>query len=203
MRGMADRRCAPGLVLALAACHAAPSPVPQGYESGQGRWGERVLVDAIVMPIVWIDADVDDDVTSGAVEDDWIGPGYGLRAAVGNRDQSIGLLVQGAHAEGEDTDVGLDAWALYLDFDASVPLGEGPDGLFMHAACGIGAAVMEFDDSRYDDVATGAINLRIDFEFRASRRFALLAGVGGFAWGWPGDTEAVGSFMELGGCFTF
>lgn len=198
-------RSALAFVFLLAACATAEKPPQESdriYHSGHGTWGDRQLIDFLVMPVVWIDPDIDTPVP-GSTADEWTGPGYAIRGAVGNRDQSVGVLFQGAHVESDDSNVEIDCYAIYLDFDVSVALTDGPTGFLLHAGAGIGAAQLIVDDPNYDDVTTGAMNLRVDLEFAASPTFSFLAGLGGFAWGHPGETEALGTFIELGGRFLF
>lgn len=45
--------------------------------------------------------------------------------------------------------------------------------------------------------------MRIDVEFAPSPHVSLLAGLGGFLWGHPGETEAFGSLLEVGGRISF
>lgn len=131
------------------------------------------------------------------------GPGLGLRTAVGNAEESIGLLYTGMFVDDESTSTELDAHALYVDFDTTLTLPDGPQGLALRAAAGLGVASMGFGDARFDDVQTGAANLRIDMQFAPTPGLALGFGVGGFVYGFPGETEAYGSFMQLGLRLTF
>jgi hypothetical protein len=195
-----------------AACAVAPEAVPQDplrppgiarYQPGQGQWGERVSVDLIALPAVWLQPDVPNRLQPGDDADVATGPGFALRGAVGNKDQSIGVLYQGAFLEDDETDADVDLHGLYLDFDVSMRVGDGPRQLLLHAGAGLGMGALDFDDPRFGDVTTGALNLRVDFEFAPTPAFSLLAGIGGFFWGYPGETDAYGSFLELGGRFCF
>jgi len=190
------------LLLALAAaCATSTGPTRQSAPHPQTPW-DRFTLDAVALPVVWLQADQEHPATPGRRIDDQIGPGAGLRAAFGNGEQGIGLLYMGSLLE-DDLDQGAELHMLYLDFDVSLPLPDGPPGLALRAAAGIGAASLGFDDVLLDDVTTGAANLRIDFEYAMSSRAALLLGIGGFYLGYPGDTEGYGSFVELGGRLSF
>lgn len=173
------------------------SPTPRSEDA----W-DHLVIDAVALPVVWLRIDQDDPDGPGRRIDDQIGPGAGVRAGFGNGEQSVGLLYQGSWLE-DDAERGAELHAVYLDFDVSMPLPDGPPGMALRAAAGIGAASLSFGDGRLDDVTTGAANLRVDFEFGVSSRAALLLGIGGFYLGYPGDTEGYGSFVELGGRLSF
>lgn len=185
----------------LAAGCATSARVAEGVDAGQGEWGERFILDAAFFPVVWLQPDQDDPLTPNVKANDLAGPGAGLRAAIGNKDQSIGMLYMGSSPE-DDAEQGADLNMLFFDFDVTMPI-EGIPSLGLRAAAGVGAAWLEFDAVRFDDVTTGAANLRVDFEFRPSSTLGMLLGFGGFYLGYPGETEGYGTFVELGGRLTF
>jgi hypothetical protein len=185
------------LFAAAAALTAACAP-HEPWGGPHGVWGERVLVEAAVMPGYWMRVDRDDDAAAVV---DVFGPGYGVRAAVGNADQSVGLLVHGAFLEEDDGPEEADVHAFYVDFDVSVPVE--PEGrILVRAAAGIGMAHLDSPDADVD-TTTGAGNLRLQLEVRPAPAVAVLAGIGGFVFGSAGETEAYGTFLDLGLRVTF
>jgi hypothetical protein len=197
--------------LTLGACASAPQnpqgpvpdPFPDRYQAGQGTWGDRWVVDALALPAVWLKPDQDNRLSPGQEADEAVGAGYAVRGGVGNRDQSVGIMYMGAFTEEESTDTDLGLHIIFLDFDVTMPIDSGGGHFFAHAGAGVGLAMMEFDGLAFEDTTTGAMNLRLDFEFRPTPKFALLFGLGGLLIGHPGDTEAFGTFVELGGRVTF
>ncbi|HLU39310.1 MAG TPA: hypothetical protein VK081_07980 [Planctomycetota bacterium] len=167
-------------------------------DPNHGHWGERVVADVGVMPAFWLTVDSDDEDVPTV---DLFGPGAGVRLGIGNADQSVGLLYQTAFLDEDDGPAEIDVHVLLLDFDVSVPVE--PQGfLLVHAAAGLGMVSLESPDPALD-TTTGAANLRLQLELRPMRRLAFLAGVGAFAFGSAGDTEAYGTFIDLGMRLTF
>lgn len=191
-------RYARHLLLPFLACAFGCTPLNRDYPVNHGRWGERVVVDAGVMPAYWLRFD---QQNGGESHVDVAGPGYHARVGIGNADQSVGLLYHGTFLEEDDGAAEVDVHALFLDFDVSVPVE--PDGpMFVHAAAGIGMAHLDSPDPALD-TTTGAVNLRLHLEVRPWERLAFLAGVGAFAFGNAGDSEAYGTFFDLGMRVTF
>lgn len=194
---------ATGLVVAVALCACRSQTVDEPYDRDRprGRFGDRVVADLSVLPAFWLRFDRDDGDPT-ARELDTVGPGYAARLGLGNVDQSIGILYQTAFTEEEDGDTEVDLHAIYLDFDASIPVEPDPELMFVHAAAGVGMVHVDSPDSRID-TTTGAANLRLQLELRPTRRLALFVGGGGFAFGHPGESTAFGTFVDLGLRLTF
>lgn len=189
---------------ALAACRAPQvedADQPWDRDRPRGRFGDRVVAEASVMPAFWMRFDRDDD-DPAARSLDTVGPGWTTRVGLGNVDQSIGLLYQGAFTEEEDGDAEVDVHALYLDFDASIPVEPDPELMLVRAAAGVGMVHLDSPD-RTLDTTTGAVNLRLQLELRPTRVLAFMVGGGGFAFGRPGESVAFGTFVDLGLRVTF
>lgn len=172
------------------------------YSPGQGRWGERTLIDVSVLAGFWAKIDENDQTSPGSTADSAEGYGVAARIGVGNRDQSVGLLYHGGFLEVSGTNVEVNVHALYADFDITVPLAGAGNRFYFTAGGGLGVAIVEFD-SRYDDAVSGAGCLHLGLEFEISKSIGVDFEFGGFLWGHPGDTEAFGSFLDLGLRFTF
>lgn len=201
-----------GAVLLAAGCASVPTlPTPQdpaargempGYgmrpRAGQGRWGERIVAEASAIPGAWMRIDVDDGSASTQEAD---GVGAGGRLAVGNRDQSVGVLYQGIDLSGDTGDGSVHA--AFADFDVRVPVQDTGGWFGLVVGAGFGAA--RFDSGILGaDVATeGAAQLRVALEFTPSRSIAFGIGGGGVVYGHPGETEAYGSFALVGLTITF
>ncbi len=166
--------------------------------AGQGHWGERLLAEAAVVPAAWMRIDVDDASAGSQVAD---GSGFGGRLAVGNRDQSIGLLYQGIDFSGDLGDGSVHA--ALADFDVRVPVQEGGGWLTLVVGGGFGLARFDSGLLGADAVTEGAAQLRILFEFTPLRGLALGLGGGGMVYGHPGETEAYGSFALASMTITF
>jgi hypothetical protein len=179
--------------LLVAACAGSHSQ----YPVGQGIWGERMVVDVVALPGVWMRVEDENQATPADDSVDATGLGAGVRIGLGNRDQSVGLLYHGAFLEVEDSSRDVDAHAFYLDFDVDVFVGDKTTPVWVNAGAGLGLVTVDYD-SPFPDSQTGASNLRFGIELRPAPGFGLNAGVGGFAWGHPGETEAYGLFFQLG-----
>lgn len=204
MRTMPSRRArtrAAATVLTSVAAVAAACAAPQGrnqlprQEREHGRWGERVLVEAHALPGIWLTRDLDGVARNGDSED---AAGYAVRAAIGNRDQSIGLQYQGMHADGGD----LDAHTLGLDVDVRTLLDDGTGLFFVRAGGGFGAAWLDADDDATLG-STAQAQLRLGLDLQATPMFAIGAAFGGIVFGHPGETDAYGTFVTLGATFVF
>lgn len=174
---------------------APPRPLDQEpHEYGVAPWGERLLIEPMVMPAVWLTRDVDDGTGNDDLQD---GSGYGLRVAVGRRDQSIGLLYQGFHTDGD----GFDAQTVGIDFDVRAPLDDGTP-VFLRAGACIGVAGLEArgDDSLGNETAA---QLRLGFDFLATEHLMFGASIGGIVFGHFGETEAYGTFLTFGATLVF
>lgn len=190
-----------GLVL-LGACASTqdrpPPPRPRPpetrrFDEPRGRYGDRFVLEASAIPGAWLSLDRDGGADAIDTGD---GTGYGLRAALGNRDQSVGLAWQGFASDG------LDAQALGLDVDVRRRLEDGLEWFHVRAGGGFGAAWL---DASADPTVgnTGTAQLRIGLDFQPHERFLLSASFGGIAFGRPGETEAYGTFFTLGAGIVF
>jgi len=196
-------RCSPLLALPFAAAAAAqdapgfrPSRPPEfsRYEIGGGRWGDRWLVEAQAIPGVWLDIDVDGNEPE---QPQVTAYGQGLRAAYGNRDQSVGLLYQGFR-DGDD----FEAHALSLDVDARMPIDDGTKLFWLKAGGGFGGALL---DAAFDPDLSGELTgqLRLGIDFQPTRSVLLNFSLGGIGYAHPGDTVAYGAIATLSLGFTF
>jgi hypothetical protein len=195
-RSGARRSLLAGL-LVLGACATPQDPLPppryrppetRPPSEDHGRYGQRFVVEANAIPGAWLSLDRDGGADAVDTGD---GSGYGVRMAVGNLDQSIGLSWQGFATDG------LDANVLGIDVDVRRPIGDGLDLFYVRAGAGIGAAWLDaLDDPALGN--TGTAQLRLGLDFQPSQRFLLSASFGGIAFGRPGETEAYGTFFQLG-----
>ncbi|MCU0864424.1 MAG: hypothetical protein MUC36_11560 [Planctomycetes bacterium] len=195
-RSGARRSLLAGL-LVLGACATPQDPLPpprhrppetRPASEDHGRYGQRFVVEANAIPGAWLTLDRDGGADAVDTGD---GSGYGVRMAVGNLDQSIGLSWQGFATDG------LDANVLGLDVDVRRPIGDGLDLFYVRAGAGIGAAWLDaLDDPALGN--TGTAQLRLGLDFQPNERFLLSASFGGIAFGRPGETEAYGTFFQLG-----
>lgn len=184
-------------LLVLGACATPQDPLPptryrppeqRPQPDDHGRFGQRFVVEANAIPGAWLSLDRDGGADALDTGD---GSGYGVRMAVGNVDQSIGLAWQGFATDG------LDAHVLGLDVDVRRPIGDGLDLLFVRAGAGFGVAWLDaIDDPALGN--TGTAQLRLGLDFQPNERFLLSASFGGIAFGRPGETEAYGTFFQLG-----
>ncbi len=197
------------VALALASCQTLPlaSVATQEprygtrYQAGGGQWGDRLVVEAAWLPAAWFRLDSDDPLVPtsdiGAAD----GSGYGARAAVGNRDQSIGISYQGFELSNDASDI--DVQSGFLDFDVRVPLADGGGNFDLIVGAGLGAAAIDVSGGSLRSIREGAAQLRLLLSFRPTRSLSFDFGGGGVVYGHPGDTEAFGSFLQLGASLTF
>lgn len=178
-------------------------PLQGPYRAGQGRWGERYLVDAQALPAVWLQPGRGEGLFVAGDKEQAEGAGWAVRGAVGNRDQSIGTMVLGAHLEGERSQERLDVYAVFADFGAEVPLADGPTGFAVRVGCGFGLAHWDYAQATPGDRTTGALNLRGGLQFAATPWLGFEVGGGGLVFGHPGDTLGYGTFFEVGVRVTF
>ncbi|MFN6147059.1 MAG: hypothetical protein ACK5AL_11925 [Planctomycetota bacterium] len=190
-------------VLSLAVAAAAqsepgfrPARAPEftRYEIGGGRWGDRWLIEAQAIPGVWLTLDTDG---SAATPPSITAYGQGLRAAYGNRDQSVGLLYQGFR-DGDD----FEAHALSLDVDARMPIDDGTKLFWLKAGGGFGGALL---DAAFDPDLAGELTgqLRLGIDFQPTRSLLLNFSLGGIGYAHPGETVAYGAIATLSIGFTF
>lgn len=186
----------PCLLAALAAS-ACASQLPLPHDAGGGRWGDRVLLEAGAIPAAWLQRDADGGAPDPEEQD---GPGYALRAAVGNEDQSVGLLGQAFLTRGGGRE--FDVHVLSLDCDVRTPLDRTSDRFFVRAGASFGVAWLD----AADDAALGteaAAQLRLGIDFEPVRTIQLGASLGGIVLGHPNETEAYGTFVTLHATLTF
>lgn len=185
-----------GLLAAFAAASCA-SQLPSPRDAGGGQWGDRVLLEAGAIPAAWLQRDADGGAPDPAEQD---GPGYAVRGAVGNADQSVGLLGQAFLTRGGGRS--FDAHVLSLDCDVRTPLDRTSDRFFLRAGASLGIAWLDAeDDASLDSEAAAQLRLGIDFE--PARAFQLGASLGGIVIGHPNETEAYGTFVTLHATLTF
>lgn len=180
-----------------------PREQPPGFgrrqPAGQGKWGERIVIEGSVLPGVWLNVDTDDGSTPA---DTTTGVGASARAAIGNRDQSIGLLLQGVDFTDDDAFSDGSVEAAFVDFDVRVPT---QDASWLQIVAGVGFGAARFDSGLLgvDAETEGAAQLRVGLECVTHPAVAFGVGCGGVAYGHPGDTVAYGTFVQLGLTITF
>jgi hypothetical protein len=179
---------------------------PQGfggsgyYTAGGGEWGERGVIDLQVMPIGWFEFKGESRQQPGLEAGTANGYGYGVRAAFGNRDQSVGVLYQGFDLDGDRTDVAFHA--VCLDFDVRAYLQERGARFFVQTGGGLGAVWIDYDP-QFDDVSDGIAQLRLSLGIEPSPSFSASLGLGGVWFGHPGETEGYGTFLLLSASLNF
>lgn len=173
-------------------------PDRSSHQYDREPWGERVLVEPIVLPAVWLERD--DDRTLTADRDTFEGFGYGLRAALGDRLRSLGVSYQGIDTDTARNDLRMHAF--YFDGDVRVPMRDVPEAFWFRAGVGLGGGWIDASDDP-DLRAEGAAQIRFGIDFQPNDRFTLTAGAGGVVFGHPGDTEAYGTFLTLGATLFF
>ncbi|MEQ1632907.1 MAG: hypothetical protein ABL997_11075 [Planctomycetota bacterium] len=196
-------------LFALASCGTIPLEVesPQEpqygarYQAGGGRWGERVVLEAAWLPAAWFRLDSDDPLVPSSDIGSADGTGYGARAAIGNRDQSIGVSYQGFELSNDLVDI--DVESVYLDFDVRVPLADGGGNFDLVVGAGLGSAFLDVSGGNTQSIREGAAQLRFLLSFRPTQALSFDFGGGGVVYGHPGDTEAFGSFLQVGATLTF
>jgi hypothetical protein len=184
--------------LACCALFAAACASPAGTrgvreDEGEARF-DRVIVEPMLIPGAWLQRDTD----GGAPRPEQVdGAGAGLRAALGKREQSIGVLFQSFRGD----DDRLDVTVFFADFDARTPLEETGNLLWLRAGGGFGAGWL---DSRLGATETDlAGQLRVGIDVQPVESFALGISIGGLLLGHPGETEAYGAFVTLSALLTF
>jgi len=186
-------RCAVCAAALLAACATRPHA---RSDAGGGRWGERFPVEVQAIPAAWLQRDADGGAPKPERDE---ARGYGLRAAIGNQDQSVGLLAQAFHGHsGSD----LDAGTLGLDFDVRRQLDrDWPEWLFVRGGATVGLGWLDLGDGAAGTEATAQLRLGIDLQ--VTRALMLQCSFSGIVFGTPGETEVHGTFVTLGGGLTF
>ena len=180
----------------------APPSFQEAKHSEHGTFGERFTAEVFWLPAVWLEVDEKNRLAPNADADVAIGSGVGMRAAVGNKDQSIGLLYMGTFHDENTTGASVRTDSIYLDFDVAMPAVPDTTAVLVRAGAGVGVAFISFDRG-FDDASTLAFNLRLGLDYQPSPRVSFGVGLGGFLWGNPGDTVAFGSFVLVGGALTF
>jgi hypothetical protein len=198
------RSCSLVLAVVGAACTVPPSPSSQLLPSepqntaprgGRNEFGNRVLIEGMAIPGVWLTRDGDGGFGSNEHVD---GAGYGVRAAAGNHERSVGLLFQQLFTSGDE----LDAQILSIDVDARTPMEARHRWFWLRAGGSVGCAWMDAaGDEELDRDAT--FQLRIGVDFQPSDRFLINASFGGIVIGHPGETEAYGSLVTIGAALIF
>lgn len=174
---------------------------PRRKDPGQGEWGERFLVQAAALPMVFVEVQQDEAAVDAGTGTWCDGPGWLLRLAGGNRDQSLGFSYQGAALDGDRGKLGLHSF--HFDGDVRVPLEDGGKNMFLTAAAGIGAVLTDPDDfdPGWDAELSGQLRLSLDLD--VAHWCSLGFGGGLVAYGHPGDTTGYGGFFLLGATLVF
>jgi hypothetical protein len=180
----------------------APKIRPSNAEAG--TWGERYVLEAAVIPAAWLTRDRD-GVSSNPDQVD--AAGVQLRGAIGNFDQTVGLIAQGFRADDAAFDAdgvySFDAFVFALDGDVRTPVDpDNPGGFFLRAGGGFGLSWLDANGDR-DPNAQLSAQLRLGMEFQLTPGFLLQTDFGGIVFGHPGETEAYGMFVTLGGGLVF
>lgn len=191
------------LALLLPACTTISAPptwsaTPTGVQQAlddHGEFGDRILFEAQAIPGAWLTRDLDGVSSNG---DSTTSAGFGLRAASGNRDQSIGVLWQSLHGDGD----GLDVEALGLDLDVRTPLRDGKGLFWLRAGATLGGAWID-ELAGNDREFQGAAQLRLGIDFQPTHWCFFGPSIGGIVLGHPGETEAYGALVTLGGALVF
>lgn len=185
----------PSLLVACASLAPAPPPPrPQIGSEPRGEWGERLLVEANAIPGAWIQRDTDGGAPKPERQQ---ASGFGARFAIGNRTQSVGVMAQ--VFGGDDA---FDAVVVGFDSDVRARLDrDWPHWLFLRAGASLGGGLYDIGDGSSDTQMMA--QLRIGPEFQITDRWALQASFGGIVFGHPGETEAYGTFVTIGGSLTF
>lgn len=185
------------LPVLLTACAArmTPSPPPQIGSEPRGDWGERLLVEVDAIPGAWMQRDTDGGAPKPERQE---ASGVGARFAIGNRTQSVGVMAQVLGDAGDAFD------AVVVGFDSDVRSRldrDWPHWLFVRAGASLGGGRYDFGDGSSDTQLMA--QLRIGPEFQITDRWSLQASFGGIVLGHPGETEAYGTFVTIGGSLTF
>lgn len=176
-----------------AACTVAPPP-KQIADEPRGSWGERVLVEANAIPAAWIQRDTDGGAPKPDRED---AAGFGARFGIGNRSQSIGVMAQMFHG-----DESFDAAVVGFDSDVRARLDrDWPRWMLVRAGASVGGGYV--DTATEDSAGQLMAQLRFGVDFQPTERLLLQVGFGGIVFGHPGETEAYGTFVTVGGGLTF
>jgi hypothetical protein len=183
--------------LLVACATGAPAPLALPVQIGsepRGEWGERLLVEANAIPGAWIQRDTDGGAPKPERDE---ARGFGARMGIGNRTQSVGVMAQ---VYGGDD--GFDAVVFGFDSDVRGRLDrDWPRWLFVRAGASLGGGLYEAGGGTSDTQLMA--QLRIGPEFQLTDRLALQASFGGIVFGHPGETEAYGTFVTIGGAVTF
>jgi hypothetical protein len=159
-----------------------------------GRWGERVVVDGIAIPVAQLTLDFDGLADNSRSED---GSGYGARVGIGDAERSAGVMFQALRS---DDDL-LDANVVLFDFDVRASLESEVPMFFARAGAGIGIGWL---DTTGDDAGGRlASQLRLGLDFQPVPWFAVNTSICGILFGSPGETEAYGTFLSVGAVLVF
>ena len=189
-----DRFAFAAIALLVAACVPAPRSGSTAPADAAGRFGDRVLVEPVLIPVAWLQRDLD-GVAPRPEQVDAVGAG--LRAALGNREQSVGISFQDFRGD----DDRLDVRTLGVDFDARSAI-EGTDGLFfLRAGGGVGAGWYDAPFGSSRDTLAWQLHMGLDVQPLDNLAFGI--GVGGLLLGYPGETEVYGAFVLFSAVLTF
>jgi hypothetical protein len=173
-----------------------------GQPNAKTAWGDTKTIDVFFVPAFFMTVDTD-QAGGGALQPD-IDPGLGigLRGAMGNGRESIGIMYMGLFSDEERTNTDVKLHSLMADFESKLPLGEGGGRLALRAGGSLGFDWVEFSGN-FDDEIGGIMMLRMTLDFQATDKLNFYGGLAGFFSGSPGDTTAYGSVFLLGGYLNF
>jgi hypothetical protein len=181
--------------LSPATSHRQPSGPRSVEPVAAHRAFDRLIVEGQAIPAMWLTRDADGGAPSNR---DIEGSGYGVRAAAGGDETSVGFLFQQFFTSRDE----FDAQIFSVDFDAHTPLEAEHRWFWLRAGGSVGCT---WADEPGDDEIDGdlAFQLRLGVDFQPSDAFSIGASFGGIVVGHPGETEAYGSMVMIGAALIF
>jgi hypothetical protein len=183
---------------AIGACTTTQDPytsIPRRTDSSGGQWGDHFVLEADALAS-WIQVDAQGGAPRPSEQ---FAPGYGLRLASGDKDQSFGLQYQGFFAEDNSFDLSV----LGVDVNMRTPIDGAMHRLYVHAGGGFGWAWLDETTVGGEVRNDAEAQLRIGLDLQTSDNFAITTSIGGFGIGHLGDTVAWGTFLSIGATFVF
>lgn len=180
----------------------APKIRPSNADAG--AWGQRHVLEAAVIPAAWLTRDRD-GVSSNPDQVD--ASGVQLRGATGNYDQTFGFIAQAFRTDDAGIDAigpySFDALVFALDADVRTPIEpDAPGWFFLRAGGGFGLAWLDANGAG-DPNSQMSAQLRLGTEAQLTPGCLLQIDFGGIVFGHPGETEAYGMFLAMGGGVVF
>jgi hypothetical protein len=156
------------------------------------------------IPVLSMQADIDSDEPGGGVEfeaDVESGPGWGLRYDFhkSESDVTIGAMYMGTTHTERITDRDVDIHSAYVTASGDFEL---TDYLSGRVTAGAGGVVVDFSEG-FDDTGGGALLISGGLGFTIIENLRAGVDVGGFLWGYPGETIAYGGFCTFGLAYRF